>query len=196
MIPFWTKSFKFSLLWWYQPECQVSTCMPGINLSARYQPVCQNRDFFGAHFPSKLSKNHTPVSKKRDPGTQRTQSASVSRGQCRSMSATGASQRGVRTASRNHPSSRAGDQDDVSYKQTPSNQSWWIKVNYWRSRTNDDLWWINAELKRTNDELTPPTWGARARHPHSIKYSHFLPCQNQNSTSFLLDSQHSQLSSK
>ena len=38
-----------------------------------------------------------------------------------STAASGASQSGVRTASRNHPSSRAGDQDDVSYKQTPSN---------------------------------------------------------------------------
>ena len=42
--------------------------------------------------------------------------------QRQSTSASGARQSGVQTASRNHPSSRAGDQDDVSYKQTPSNE--------------------------------------------------------------------------
>ena len=75
------------------------------------------KGFFGAHFPSKLSKKHTPVSKKRDPGILKSQSHSVDAGRIQSTPATGASQSGVRTASRNHPSSRAGDQDDVSYKQ-------------------------------------------------------------------------------
>ena len=37
------------------------------------------------------------------------------------MAATGAWQSGVRPTARNHPSTHAGDQDDVSYKQTPSN---------------------------------------------------------------------------
>mgnify|MGYP000435443120 CR=1 FL=1 len=37
-----------------------------------------------------------------------------------STAASGASQSGVRPAARNHPSTRTGDQDDVSYKQTPS----------------------------------------------------------------------------
>ena len=69
--------------------------------------------FLGAHFPSKSSKNTMPASKKRVPGTRQRQSASAS----------GARQSGVRTASRNHPSSRAGDQDDVSYKQTPSKEN-------------------------------------------------------------------------
>ena len=61
-------------------------------------------NFFGTHFPSQLAENTAPVDKKRGPGTHQRQSASAS----------GARQSGVRTASRKHPSTRAGDQDDVS----------------------------------------------------------------------------------
>ena len=70
-----------------------------------------------------MVKNTAPVNNKRGPGTQRTQSAVVNVNQRQSTSASGASQRGVRPASWNHPSSRAGDQDDVSYKQPPSNKN-------------------------------------------------------------------------
>ncbi len=46
---------------------------------------------------------------------------SINVSQRQSTSATGAGQTKARTASRNPPSTRTGDQDDVSEKQTPSN---------------------------------------------------------------------------
>ena len=77
--------------------------------------IYRGRDpFLGTHFPRKWAQTTTPVDKKRGPGTL-PQSTSINGSQTRSTAATGASQSGVRTASRNHPSSRAGDQDDVSY---------------------------------------------------------------------------------
>ena len=71
-------------------------------------------NFFGTHFPSQVAENTMPVDKKRGPGTHPRQSMSVNISQSQSTSATGASQSGVRPASRNHPSSCAGDQDDMS----------------------------------------------------------------------------------
>ena len=82
--------------------------------ATRFKHFCAREaagNFLGKHFLSSLVKNTTPVSKKRDPGILRTQSHSV---------AFSLRQPAVphklrpRTASRNHPSSRAGDQDDVS----------------------------------------------------------------------------------
>ena len=85
--------------------------MPGINTYARYQYVCQVsirmpgiNTYLGGHFPSKLAEKHVPAIKKSDLGTQSRQSTA----------AIGASQSGVRPAARTHPSTRAGDQDDVS----------------------------------------------------------------------------------
>ena len=61
--------------------------------------------------------------KQNDLGTQPGQSTSVKLSLRQSLSAKGARQSGTQPASWNHPSTRAGDQDDVSYKQTPSNQT-------------------------------------------------------------------------
>ena len=77
--------------------------------------IYRGRDpFLGTHFPSKLAQITTPVDKKRGPGTLGTQSTAGELSQTQSTAASGASQSGVRPASWNHPSSRAGDQDDVS----------------------------------------------------------------------------------
>ena len=59
-------------------------------------------NFFGTHFPSKLAQNTTPVRKKRDPGILGIQSGAVHGShRCQAKWCP-------------HPSSRAGDQDDVS----------------------------------------------------------------------------------
>ena len=91
-------------------------------LFSSYRMFCLRFLVFVCMLPSKFAKNTAPAIKKGDPGTQRTQSTAVTLSQRQLHSASGASQSGVRPASWNHPSSRAGDQDDVSYKQTPSNK--------------------------------------------------------------------------
>ena len=71
--------------------------------------------FFGRHFPSKCASSTQPVDKIKPPGIRQRLPRVLA-------------EMGFGPGLGTHPSTRAGDQDDVSSKQTPSNYLFRILV--------------------------------------------------------------------